>query len=148
MAVENFVVYPAVFELETDPAFEDTYNISFPDVPGALSYAKGFKHAMYNAGEALGLMLYDADVLPETSRLEDIQKEFPNAEVHLIGVDLSEVEKDVTVVEPKVKKNTSIPKTVATQAESLGINFSAVLTKALKQEIHEAKAEYGTSHSE
>jgi predicted RNase H-like HicB family nuclease len=139
MNFEKYVVYPAVFELVDEEGFEDTYNITFPDVPGAISFAQGFKQAMFNASEALGLILYDAQDFPKVSKLEDVKREFPNAEVHLIGVDLETFAKDVIEVEPKVKKNTTIPASLAKQAEALGINFSAVLTKALRKEVQEYK---------
>jgi hypothetical protein len=73
---------------------------------------------MFNAAEALGLILYDASQLPEPSNTEEVKAQYPEAEVHLIGVDLEEFAKE---------------------AEELGLNFSSILTKALRQEIKQIK---------
>lgn len=139
MSEELFVVYPAVFEKETEPGYDNYFNIYFPDVPSADTYGVGLKQATQNAWESLGLNLYDRTDLPKSSDLEQVQKDFPNAIVQYVAVNLEEYAKGVTKVVPKVKKNTSIPEDVALEAESLGLNFSAVLTKGLLQEISEIK---------
>jgi predicted RNase H-like HicB family nuclease len=133
MAKKNYVTYPAVFELEDSPEFEDVYNVSFPDVPGCLTFGKGIEKAMYMAQDALGLMLYDEDDLPEPTPLKDVQKAYPGQLVNYVGVNLEDAAAKVKVV--TVKKNTSIPVDLARRGEEYGINFSALLTRALQTEI-------------
>lgn len=136
---DKLVVYPAVFELEKEPGYENYYNVHFPDVPSANTFGVGLKEATYNAWESLGLNLYDEDTLPEPTAFEEVLKEFPHTIVQYITVDLEEYKHGVSKVVQKVKKNTTIPKELAEEAEAMGINFSAVLTKGLYQEINEYK---------
>lgn len=136
---EKIVIYPAIFQLETEPGYENYYNVSFPDVPSANTYGVGLKEATQHAWESLGLNLYDEKNLPEPSTLEDVQKQHPDSTVQYVLVDLEAFAKGVTKVVPKVNKNTSIPKDLASQAEELGLNFSAILTKALYKEVKEIK---------
>ncbi|STE38118.1 type II toxin-antitoxin system CcdA family antitoxin [Enterococcus mundtii] len=142
------IVYPAVFEYEATEGYENYINVYFPDVPSADTYGVGLKEATYNAWESLGLNLYDReqDKLPKSSNFEDVQKKFPNAIIQYVSVDLDEYAKGVTKVVPKVKKNTNIPKDLAAEAESLGINFSSVLTKALYKEVDEIKHHQKAMH--
>ena len=63
----------------------------------------------------------------------------PQSIVQYITVDLTAYAKGVTKVVPKVSKNTRIPRDLAKEAEALGLNFSAILTKALYHEIDEIK---------
>lgn len=137
--LSQFVVYPAIFEKEAEPEYENYYNVSFPDVPSANTYGVGLKEATHNAWESLGLNLYDAKELPHSSNLEDLYSKYPNSLIQYISVDLKEYATGVTKFTPKVKKNTTIPQDLANEAEALGINFSTVLTKALYQEISEIK---------
>jgi predicted RNase H-like HicB family nuclease len=137
----NYAIYPAIFEKNTDEGFEGYYNVEFPDIPEAFTYAKNFEEAVLNAWEVLGLVLVDADKgkLPKPSSIEVVQRNHPFDFVQLVVVDLNEYSEGVTRIVPKVKKNTTIPADLAKQAEELGINFSSVLTKALRQEINEIR---------
>ena len=118
---EKVIVYPAV--LDNSENSDDVYTVTFPDVPGAISEGKGLAQAMLNGSEALGLMLYDVDEMPEAS----------NIEVTLIFTDLEDVRRKAR--KPLVKKNTTIPSTLAQQAEERGINFSQTLTEALEEKL-------------
>ena len=44
-------------ELDPDPKFNEFLNVSFPDVPGALTCGKGRKEALFMAEDALTIML-------------------------------------------------------------------------------------------
>lgn len=131
MSLKNYVVYPSVLTPDEDDP--NILNVKFPDVPGALTYGRGLKEAMFNASEALALMLYDEPNLPEPSDIEDIRKKYPSSQVEYIGVDLSEATKDITT--PTVKKNTTIPAWLNTLAMEHQINFSQTLTEALKEKL-------------
>lgn len=108
-------------------------SITFPDVPGAISEGKGLAQAMLNGSEALGLMLYDVDEMPEASNINEVRAEYPEAEVTLIFTNLEDVRRKAR--KPLVKKNTTIPSTLAQQAEERGINFSQTLTEALEEKL-------------
>ena len=126
-----YVAYPAVLDnIENDP---ETYTVTFPDVPGAISQGVGIPDALAKGAEALELMLYDEKNLPTASHLSDVQADNPKAIVSYIMVDLVAAAKKVKM--PVVRKNTTIPVDLAEQAEEAGINFSATLTEALKEKL-------------
>ncbi|KRL95677.1 type II toxin-antitoxin system HicB family antitoxin [Levilactobacillus hammesii] len=133
MSKTKIVVYPAVFiqDIETQ-----TFTIIFPDIPSAISQADTLGDALVNAEEVLGLMLYDEAALPTPSSAEKVQQAYPHDRVQLVAVDLIKAAK--TVTKPLVKKNTTIPADLAREASERGINFSAVLTQALKRELEKA----------
>ena len=88
---------------------------------------------MLNGSEALGLMLYDVDEMPEASNIDEVRAEYPKAVVTLIFTDLEDARRKSR--KPLVKKNTTIPSTLAQQAEERGINFSQTLTEALEEKL-------------
>ena len=128
---EKLIVYPAV--LDNSENSYDVYTVTFPDVPGAISEGKGLAQAMLNGSEALGLMLYDVDEMPEASNIDEVRAEYPKAVVTLIFTDLEDARRKAR--KPLVKKNTTIPSTLAKQAEERGINFSQTLTEALEEKL-------------
>ena len=128
---EKLIVYPAV--LDNSENSGDVYTVTFPDVPGAISEGKGLAQAMLNGSEALGLMLYDADEMPEASNIDEVRAKYPKAVVTLIFTDLEDARRKAR--KPLVKKNTTIPSTLAKQAEERGINFSQTLTEALEEKL-------------
>ena len=128
---EKLIVYPAV--LDNSENSDDVYMVTFPDVPGAISEGKGLAQAMLNGSEALGLMLYDVDEMPEASNIDEVRAEYPKAVVTLIFTDLEDARRKAR--KPLVKKNTTIPSTLAKQAEERGINFSQTLTEALEEKL-------------
>ncbi len=104
-------------------------NTQGKDVPEAIEMAR----------DAIGLigvdMQDDGEMLPEASSIGIAQKGAPdNAIVSLVDVDFEEYRKknDMRVV----KKNCTIPSWLNFEAERAGINFSAVLQAALKNELH------------
>ncbi|KRK36982.1 type II toxin-antitoxin system HicB family antitoxin [Levilactobacillus parabrevis] len=133
MAKTQIVVYPAVFIKDTET---NTFTVIFPDIPSAISQADTLGMAMVNAEEVLGLMLYDEETRPVASPLKKIQEDYPRDQVQLVAVDLVKAGKMVS--KPLVKKNTTIPADLAREASARGINFSAVLTNALKHELEKA----------
>ena len=50
---QNVASYFAVFE----PAEEGSYNVSFPDFPGCVTFGKNFEEAKEKAKEVLGLWI-------------------------------------------------------------------------------------------
>jgi predicted RNase H-like HicB family nuclease len=94
--------------------------------------------AMEMARDAIGLMGIDMqdeqESLPKPSKLTDIRQEDEQGVVTLVDVDFDEyrLRNDTRAV----KKNCTIPSWLNFEAEKAGINFSAVLQTALKQELH------------
>ena len=99
------------------------------DVPDAIGMAR----------DAIGLMGIDmqddGEILPEASSLASIQEEAAaDAVVSLVDVDFAEYRRKNDM--RTVKKNCTIPSWLNFEAERAGVNFSAVLQAALKEELH------------
>jgi predicted RNase H-like HicB family nuclease len=103
-------------------------NTQGSDIPDAIEMAR----------DAIGLMGIDmqddGEVLPEASSLADIQAKTPaGGIVSLVDVDFAEYRRKNDL--RTVKKNCTIPSWLNFEAERAGVNFSAVLQAALKNEL-------------
>ena len=125
--------YPVIMTQgkESIVVFIPDFNINTQgkDVPDAIEMAR----------DAIGLMGIDmqdnGESLPKSSSITSVQAEAPSgAIVSLVDVDFSEYRRknDMRVV----KKNCTIPSWLNFEAEKAGVNFSAVLQAALKNELH------------
>ena len=112
---------------------KDGINISFPDLPGCLSYADTTSEALKNAEEVLGLVLYDMEKekieIPKPTKLEKIDCE-KNEKTVLINVWMPFVRNEIE--EHSVKKTLTIPQWLNKIAEEKNVNFSKLLQSALK----------------
>ena len=126
-------VYPIVmtqgknFVLVFVPDFD--INTQGKDIPDAIQMAR----------DAIGLMGIDmqddGETLPEASNLADVQADAPSGSiVSLVDVDFAEYRRKNDM--RAVKKNCTIPSWLNFEAEKAGVNFSAVLQAALKNELH------------
>lgn len=100
---------------------------------------KSIPDALEMARDAIGIMGIDmeddGEALPEPSELADVQAAAKTGElVSLVDVDFDEYRRRNDM--RAVKKNCTIPSWLAAEAERAGVNFSAVLQSALKQELH------------
>ena len=93
--------------------------------------------AIEMARDAIGLvgidMADDNEPLPKPSTLADIHTKRKNDIVTLVDVDFAEYRRRNDM--RTVKKNCTIPSWLCFEAEKAGVNFSAVLQAALKQEL-------------
>lgn len=122
---ERIVTYPAIFK----PIEDNVYFISFPDVKGAITEGHGLKDAFEMAADALGTILLDEKKLPKITDPAEIKIEDPGTFVTLVSTDLT---KSVASFE----KNITIPAKLVLQAEKKKINFSKVLTEALRKKMN------------
>ena len=125
-------VYPAIFTPE-----EVGFSVRFPDIDGCFTSGETLEEAMSMAQDALCLMLYDMEEsqekIPAASDVRGIcfeEGEF----VSLVACDTLEYRRYYN--NKAVKKTLSIPAWLNTMAEREDINFSSVLQKALKEELH------------
>lgn len=130
---KDFYSYPAFFYHDSDGI-----SIEFPDLPGCLTCASDTEAAFRRAKEVMGLYLYgleeDGESIPAPTPAADLRPESGAV------VTVAMVEAYMPVVRAKVKKTTTkktltIPSWLNAQAEQAGINFSAVLQAALKQQL-------------
>lgn len=116
--------------------YEDGISITFPDLPGCVSFGKDEAEAMKCAKEVLMLHLWgmeqDNETIPQPSPL------------HSIELSKDEIPTMIEVFMPAfrekqnsrfVKKTLSIPYWLNLEAEHKGINFSKLLQNAIKQEL-------------
>ena len=126
-------VYPAIFTQEEG----GYYSIRFPDFESCYTSAASLEEGMDMANDVLCLTLYDMEeagkAIPAASDITELvtgDGEFSS----LVACDTMEYRRFYSG--KAVKKTLSIPAWLNTMAEKEDINFSAVLQKALKAELH------------
>ncbi|MDO4798989.1 MAG: type II toxin-antitoxin system HicB family antitoxin, partial [Bacillota bacterium] len=95
--------------------------------------------AIEMARDAIGLMGIDleddGETIPEASSVVTVQKNAPSeSTISLVDVDFAEYRRKHDL--RTVKKNCTIPSWLNYEAERAGVNFSAVLQAALKNELN------------
>ena len=112
------------------------YVVEIPDF-AIGSQGDSIPEAMEMARDAIGLMGIDMEddgkSLPIPSTLESVSKG-PGDIVTLVDVDFTEYRRQNDM--RSVRRNVSLPCWLNAAAEKAGINVSAVLQAALKQQLH------------
>ena len=139
-------MYPACFYKA-----DDGYSVIFPDLNYLATQGDSFEDAMEMAVECLASYLYiaqrDGEDVPAPSSLvnidpvavaKELDPDLPVGEaiVNLVSVDVAEYAKKH--FEKSVKKTLSIPAWLNEAAVAQGVNFSQVLQRALKEQLHMA----------
>ena len=117
-----------------------------PDEPGYLVYIPDFNintegntlaEAMEMARDAIGLMGIDMEddhkSLPSPSSMEDVSVS-PSDIVTLVDVDFDEYRRKNDL--RTVRRNVTLPSWLNAEANQAGLNVSALLQRAIKQELH------------
>ncbi len=108
-------------------------------VPDFEIYTQGtdITDAIEMTRDAIGIigidMEDDGEALPEPTVVSEITADSEASIVTLVDVDFSEYRKKNDL--RTVKKNCTIPSWLNFEAEKAGVNFSAILTAALKSEL-------------
>jgi predicted RNase H-like HicB family nuclease len=125
------MVYPVVLT----PAKEGGYDVFVPDFHGNTQ-GDDLADALFMAQDAIEMMgVYWQDEkreIPPPSDFSDIKAE-PGEIVTLVSVDFDAYRKRMD--SRAVKKTLSLPSWLNAEAESAGVNFSAVLQEALKKKL-------------
>ncbi len=121
-----------------------------PDEVGYVVYIPDFDintegdtltEAIEMARDAIGIIGIDMEddkkALPTPSEISAISKESENDIVTLVDVDFAEYRRQNDM--RAVRRNVTLPSWLNFEAEKSGINVSAVLQRALKQELHLAE---------
>lgn len=122
------IIYPATFEEGSQ-----YHIVKFPDIPEAMTQGETLEETYEMAVEVLGAVLEDYETLPTPTPIADIQKEFPDKSVALIGLDLLEFKRKHN--SKTIRKNVTIPEWLNDLATSEQINFSQTLTEALEEKL-------------
>lgn len=124
--------FPAVFTPE-----EGGISVHFPDVEGCFTSGETIDEALYMAADALALMLYDREEeglpIPTPSPIDAI---IPSGSAFTSYIRCDTVEYRRLFHSKAVKKTLTLPAWLNTLAEREGINFSAILQTALKEQLH------------
>lgn len=120
--------------------------ILMPDKTGYVVYIPDFDintegdtltEAIEMARDAIGVvgtdMEDDGENLPEPTAVSEVKVESAEDIVTLVDVDFGEYRRKNDM--RAVKKNCTIPSWLNFEAEKAGVNFSAILTAALKSEL-------------
>ena len=118
-----------------------------PDKVGYVVYIPDFQintegdsltEAIEMARDAIGLMGIDMEddgkELPVPSGMDCVKKETENDIVTLVDVDFTEYRRQNDT--RAVRRNVTLPSWLNVAAEKSGVNVSAILQRALKQELH------------
>ena len=119
-------VYPAIFHKNDD----ESYTITYPDLPGCISEGKTLGNAMYMAQSALtqwiGYLTDKKHKVPNASPAEKI-KTSKGDFINLIRVEIQDAR--------AVKRTVSIPKWMDDKVVQSGLSLSRVLQDALKERL-------------
>jgi len=130
--MKNTYIYPAIL------AYADSgISIEFPDLPGCLPCADTAEEAVKNSKEAMGLHLWgmekDNDPIPAPTDITKL-KHSNGQIVLLVEVFMPPVRERLN--NKFVKKTLSIPQWLNAEAERVGVNFSSILQKGLKEYLN------------
>lgn len=124
--------FPAILHYNADGRI----GIIFPDLPGCVSQADGDAEAVRRATEALELHLYgmedDGDDIPQPSRLADVELG-PDCRTIIVTALMPLVREDMET--KATKKTLTIPAWLNRAGEAAGVNFSALLQRAIKEHL-------------
>ena len=127
------IIYPAVFEFDEEGAI----NITFPDLPSAISCADNTQDAYRYATEVAELVLEDYiedlfEGVPKPSEIKNINLE-ENQCIALIKIDTEKVVKESS--SKSVKKTVTIPSWLNEAGMKKKLNFSKILQDGIKKEL-------------
>lgn len=120
-------VYPAVFH----PNNDNSFTITYPDLPGCISEGKSLGNAIYMAQASLTqwieYLIDKKQVIPSASNLKDIVLS-PEEFISLVRADIKDGR--------AVKRTVSIPKWMDDKVIESGLSLSRVLQDALKERLN------------
>ncbi|GHV46594.1 hypothetical protein FACS189499_02160 [Clostridia bacterium] len=126
--------YPVVFT-----KIPEGYMASVPDFP-LDTHGVDWADAIYMARDAIGITgvsLQDGGTpLPAPSSPESVERNEGDI-VSMVDIDFAEYRRANDI--RTVRRNVSLPYWLNAEAEKAGVNVSAILQAALKQELHIAK---------
>lgn len=101
----KLVTYVAI--LDDSENLPGEYTVTFPDVPATITDGANLTEALYNAEQALGLVLFDEESLPAATPIFEVQADNPNKIVTYVVADLDKAAEESFV--PLVKKILRFP---------------------------------------
>lgn len=129
--MEQNYIFPMLWDKEGDQ-----YNIWFPDIEEAFTFADSTDEIDAMAKDVLELSIHsrqlDNEPIPTPTSYEDIA--IPEgANLYFIKTDMERFKREQNM--RKVRKNVMIPQWVDVKAQKQNVNFSKVLTDALIEQL-------------
>lgn len=125
-------MYPALFEKE-----DNCYNVTFPDLPEAITCGDTLEQAVEMAKECLGLCLdvrkENKEELPKISDPSTIN--CTNG-IFVMMIEYDSIEFNKRYNKKAIRKNVTIPAWLNELAEEKNVNFSNVLQNALMKKLN------------
>jgi len=124
---KTILVYPVILHPE-----DEGYSVEIPDIDhGTWTQGEDLKDALLMAQDAIGIMLEDKTEYPKATPLEDIVVKDDEIKT-VVYINMEEYRRN----NPKtVRKNVTVPEYLVVLGKKQNINFSAVLTEALKNKL-------------
>lgn len=117
---------------------DDGISVSFPDLPGCLTFGLTEDEAYKMAIEALELHLYglerDGDDIPSPSTMATLISQLKQNE-GLVEIQANMLAARESIANYAVKKNLTIPQWLNEEALRHNLNFSQILQEALKERL-------------
>ncbi len=129
-------MYIAHFEWEED---SNAYNVSFPDLPGCFTFGSSVAEAIHMAKDALEGFLIVSEDTKEDIPSSSVYQAFTNL---ITGKDFIQyIEADTDAArrreeQKSVNKMVTLPGYLAQLGKEKDVNFSALLQKALREELN------------
>jgi len=124
---KTILVYPVILHPE-----DEGYSVEIPDIDhGTWTQGEDLREALLMAQDAIGIMLEDKTEYPKATPLEDIVVKDDEIKT-VVYINMEEYRRN----NPKtVRKNVTVPDYLVVLGKKQNINFSAVLTEALKNKL-------------
>ena len=125
-------MYPALFEKE-----DNCYNVTFPDLPEAITCGDTLEQAIEMAKECLGLCL---DVRKENKEELPVMSDPSTIDcatgMFVMMIEFDSIEFNKRYNKKAIRKNVTIPAWLNELAEEKNVNFSNVLQNALMKKLN------------
>jgi predicted RNase H-like HicB family nuclease len=128
MSRKNVVTYPIILHSESDGG----YSVEIPDVEnGSWTQGETIEESILMAQDLIGAMLEDKNEFPKATPLEDIEIGINDIKtIALVDMGQYRTENSKTV-----RKNVSVPEYLIKLGKKENLNFSEVLTEALRDRL-------------
>lgn len=126
-AGRKILIYPVILHPE-----DQGYSVEIPDIDnGTWTQGETMKDALLMAQDAIGIMLEDKTEYPQATKIEDIKVKDEDIKT-VVYIDMEEYRRN----NPKtVRKNVTVPEYLVVLGKKQNLNFSAILTEALKNKL-------------
>ncbi|WP_334332102.1 type II toxin-antitoxin system HicB family antitoxin [Companilactobacillus sp. HBUAS59544] len=126
-AGRKILIYPVILHPE-----DQGYSVEIPDIDkGTWTQGETMKDALLMAQDAIGIMLEDKTEYPQATKIEDIKVKGEDIKT-VVYIDMEEYRRN----NPKtVRKNVTVPEYLVVLGKKQNLNFSAILTEALKNKL-------------